>query len=82
MRIDDAITVAVIFGGKEKIRPVWFIWNGREYRIKRITYVWKRREGRSLLYYFSLTDTAENFYEICYRTDTVTWYLLNVETAD
>jgi hypothetical protein len=57
---------------------VWFIWQGREYHIKDITYIWSRREGNSLLHLFSVTDTADNLYELCYQTDNATWHLLAI----
>ena len=75
MKIEQSIKVGAIFGGKKKIRPVWFIWAGREHRIKEITYTWSIREGRVLFYHFSVTDRDDNFYELCYRTDSATWYL-------
>ena len=76
MEIGQAITVGAVFGGKKKIKPVWFIWQEREYRIRDITYIWNRREGSSLCYLFSVTDTADSLYELSYQTDTATWHLL------
>lgn len=81
-RIEQPIKVGAVFGGKKKIRPVWFIWEGREHHIKEITYIWNSREGRSLLYYFSVTDKADNLYELCYRTDSATWHLLTLEAVN
>jgi hypothetical protein len=72
----QAFTVGAVFGVKKKIKPVWFIWQAREYRIKDITYIWNRREGISLLYLFSVTDTADNLYELSYQTDTAALTLL------
>jgi len=76
VELGPAITVGAVFGGRKKIKPVWFIWQGREYHIKEITYIWNRREGSSLFFLFSVTDTADNLYELSYRTDTATWHLL------
>ncbi len=73
--IEQRIKVGVVFGGRKKIKPVWFIWEGRTYYIKDITYVWNSQEGQSLLYYFSVTDRAGNPYELCYHTDSNTWHL-------
>ena len=81
MQVAQTIRVGAVFGGKKKIRPVWFVWEGREYRIKEITYIWSSREGESLLYHFSVTDGADNLYELCYRTDSATWHLLALETG-
>jgi len=78
VNIDHTITVGAVFGGTKKIKPVWFIWQEKEYHIKDITYIWNSREGNSLLYLFSVTDTADNLYELAYRTDTATWHLLSI----
>jgi hypothetical protein len=76
MKSGYAITVGAVFGGTKKIKPVWFIWQRRKYYIKDITYIWNRREGSSLRYLFSVTDTADNLYELSYQTDNATWHLL------
>jgi len=81
-KVEQPIKVGAVFGGKKKIRPVWFIWEDREHRIKEITYTWSSREGRSLFYYFSVTDRADNLYELCYHTDSATWHLLAFEEGN
>ena len=77
MKTGHTITVGAIFGGRKKIKPVWFIWQEREYHIKDITYCWNSREGSLLTYLFSVTDTADNLYELSFHTDTATWHLLS-----
>ncbi len=72
------ITVGAIFGGG-KIRPVWFVWEGREHRVKEINYAWNSREGHVLLYHFAVTDGAGNPYELRYHTGSSTWHLLALE---
>ena len=79
MKIEQPIKVGAVFGGSKKIRPVWFVWEDREHHIKEITYTWGSREGRSFLYHFTVTDRADNLYELCYRTDSATWHLLTLE---
>jgi hypothetical protein len=76
------IKVGAVFGDKKKIRPVWFVWEGNTHRIKEITYTWSSREGHALLYHFSITDGADNLYELCYRTDSTTWHLLALEESN
>ena len=78
MKVGHTIIVGAIFGGTTKIKPVWFIWDGRHYHIKDITYRWNRRNGRSLLHHFSVIDTSDNLYEIAYQTDNATWHLLGI----
>ncbi len=38
--INESIKVGAIFGdNKKKLKPVWFVWSGRKYDIKKITYI-------------------------------------------
>ncbi len=80
--IDEPIKVGAVFGadsiGGKKIKPVWFIWKGRQYRIKDVTYTWTNKEGRSFVHYFSVTD-CQDLYEISYNTETMVWRLMAVE---
>ncbi|MCP3678654.1 MAG: hypothetical protein GY721_14045, partial [Deltaproteobacteria bacterium] len=47
--IGEPIRAGVVFGadciGGKKIKPVWFIWKERQYRIKEVTYTWTNKEG-------------------------------------
>jgi hypothetical protein len=79
MNLLSPLQVAAVFGARSKIRPVWFIWQGRKYRIHTVTYTWKQMQGRALFYHFSVTDQSGNHYELCYKTDTATWQLITLE---
>ncbi len=79
-RIEEPIRVGVVFGNGKKIKPVWFVWNKRQYRIRNITYSWLSREGRSTIYNFSVTD-GNTLYEICYNAETLSWKLRAVEAG-
>ena len=80
--IDEPIKVGAVFGadsiGGKKIKPVWFVWKGRQYRIKEVTYTWANNDGRAVVHYFSVTDD-QNLYEISYNTETMVWRLMAVE---
>lgn len=76
--VGELIQVGVIFGGKIKLKPVWFIWRGREYQIKKITYWWREREGKTLIHHFTVTDGV-NLYELSYHPTEMNWYLTQVE---
>jgi hypothetical protein len=80
--IGESIKVGVVFGvnciGGKKIKPVWFIWKERQYRIKEVTYTWTNKEGSASVHYFSVTDD-QNLYEIAYNTETMVWRLMAVE---
>jgi len=80
--IGEPIKVGVVFGanciGGKKIKPVWFIWKGKQYRIKEVTYTWTNKEGSASVHYFSVTDD-QNLYEISYNAETMVWVLMAVE---
>ena len=81
--IGEPIKVGAVFGadciGGKKIKPVWFAWKGRQYRIKEVTYTWTNKEGMACVHYFSVTD-GQNLYEISYNTETMVWKLIAIET--
>ena len=76
--IGELIQVGAIFGSTVKLRPVWFIWRGREYRVQKVTYCWNESEGKALIKHFSVTDGA-NLYDLSYHTTEMNWYLAQVE---
>jgi hypothetical protein len=78
-RVEERIIVAAIFGQKPWLKPVWFIWQGRQYRVKKITYTWVDKEGQEKLYHFAVTDGA-NLYELCYNSIQLTWQLSAIDT--
>lgn len=77
-QIDSPIRVGVIFEPQGRIKPVWFIWRGKRYEIKEITYTWSRRDGASLIQYFTVTDGA-NIYQISYLKNLSAWRLIALE---
>ncbi|TLD42354.1 MAG: hypothetical protein JETT_1288 [Candidatus Jettenia ecosi] len=77
--INEPIKVGAIFGdNKRKLKPVWFLWSNREYRIKEITYTWTERAGRAVLHHFTVTDSIHLF-TISYNTETLVWTLHSIE---
>jgi len=78
--VNEPIKVGAIFGdNKKKLKPVWFVWSGRKYGIKEITYIWTEKVGRSIIHHFAVTDGA-NLFDISYSTDALIWTLHSVET--
>ena len=71
LEINEPINVAAIFS-RGIIRPVWFVWNGRQIRIREITFTWKTRKGSACIFHFSVTD-GQGLYEICYNARSVGW---------
>lgn len=81
MEIHETIKVGAIFGdNNKKLKPVWFVWSGRKYRVQEITDIWTERLGKSSIYHFTVTD-GTNLFVISYNTDTLVWTLRSRETA-
>jgi hypothetical protein len=77
--VNEPIKVGAIFGdNKKKLKPVWFVWSNREYRIKEITYSWTERVGKAVLHHFTVTDSM-NLFTISYNTETLVWTLHSIE---
>jgi hypothetical protein len=73
--VNTPVKVGVVFGGDKKVRPVWFVWEKQEYRIKEITYTWSSKEGVAELWHFSVIDQNDNLYELCYHDKSMLWML-------
>jgi len=73
MKIVAKIKVAVVFEAGQAF-PRWFVWEGRKYDVRDISYVWKDTKGLEQLHYFSVTDGA-NCYELVFNASRVTWRL-------
>lgn len=77
-RIDKPIRVGVVFEPQGRLRPLWFVWQGRRHIIRQVTYTWGQREGIDLVQNFAVTDGA-NLYQISYSRDAMAWRLVAVE---
>ena len=58
-----------------RIQPLRFRWQGRVVRVRRVTGEWNRREGGTLLRYFSVEGRGEETYELCYDPRGPRWTL-------
>ena len=72
-KINESIDVGAVFG-KNRIKPRWFVWNGRKIDVKEVTYAWKGREGDAVILYFAVTDGATSF-ELSLNQKTMQWFL-------
>ena len=75
--IDEPVKVGAVFS-RGMMRPVWFVWNGRQLRIKETTFVWTSFEGSSTVRHFSVTD-GKGLYELCYQSDSLHWRLARID---
>ncbi len=79
--IDETIRVGAVFEKQKGVKPIWFIWQGREHRIKEITYRWRSRCGSAIIRHFSVTDDTA-LYELRFNTCSCIWKLGQVETME
>jgi hypothetical protein len=76
---DERIELAAVFGGRAKLRPLWFVWKGTKYFIRDVTYYWTTSSGEAVIHHFSVKDESCNLFEIGYNTRTLVWKLLKLE---
>jgi hypothetical protein len=74
--VDDQIQVASLFKNGE-IRPLKFLWKGREYAVQKINLSYARFEGRAKVYFFAVSDNT-HFFKLQFNSDDLTWRVLEV----
>lgn len=77
----ERITVGVVYGDQGRIKPEWFVWNGREYQVTGINHIWRDKAGREVLVFFSVSDAA-NTYLLCYNTVQLQWTICGIFMED
>ncbi|OGS20631.1 MAG: hypothetical protein A3J83_05605 [Elusimicrobia bacterium RIFOXYA2_FULL_40_6] len=71
--INEKIKVAAVFDDN-KIKPKWFVRNGRKHAISEVTYTWHTKTGEDDILHFSVTD-GSTLFEISYNQKTLKWNL-------
>ncbi len=72
--INQPIEVMTIFK-ENQVFPWKFLWQGKEYLIKKINLAYSSREGRSKIYYFAVSDNT-NYFKLRFNTENLRWTLL------
>ncbi len=75
--VNEPIKAIVLFEGP-KIKPLRFLWRGVAYPVKEVTYTWKNREGRALVYHFAVTDGL-NVFQLRYQTESPFWEIESID---
>ena len=58
-----------------RIEPLRFRWKGKVVRVRQVTGRWSRREGQTLLRYFSVEGDGAESYELFYDPRGPRWVL-------
>ena len=78
--LNDPIDVLTVFSGGA-FEPLRFRWKGKVVRVRRVTGRWSRREGQSVLRYFSVEGNTSDTYELCYDPRGPRWMLRRAWTG-
>lgn len=78
--LSEKVIVGAVFGSGSRIRPAWFIWKGRRYKVKETTYSWTEKRGTAQLLHFAVTDGAD-LYELVLDNTSFSWKLEKVESG-
>ncbi|MGA2091335.1 MAG: hypothetical protein ABSH12_07750 [Endomicrobiales bacterium] len=71
--IDQRIVVAAVFM-KDMVKPKWFVWSGRKYDIKEVTYTWDDTDGNARIKRFAVSD-GSTLFELSLNLNTLEWRL-------
>lgn len=72
--INQAVQVAALFKAGQAI-PLKFMWNGREYPVRKVNLAYTKYEGRSKIYYFAVSDET-NYFKLRFNSDDLGWTLV------
>jgi hypothetical protein len=72
--LSDPVDVLTAFVAG-RIQPLRFRWQGRVIRVRHVTGEWTRREGQTLLRYYSVDGASGDSYELCYDPRGPKWTL-------
>ena len=69
----EPIEVGVVFR-QGKLIPTCFVYQGRKYKVKEVTYHWQEQRGNEALHFFTVTD-GSNLYQIHLNSKYMYWRL-------
>jgi len=75
-QINEPVEMVGIFV-RGTLKPYKFSWGGRTVLVKSINLAWSAWEGRSKLYYFSVSDDFNHF-KLCFNSGNLTWVVLEI----
>lgn len=76
--INENIDVIALFE-QGRIKPLYFKWRNRKYKIKKVNLVHSSKKGSAVLYHFSVSDESNN-YTLCFDSKDLSWELSEIYT--
>lgn len=74
--VNESVKVGAVFE-RNSIKLRWFLWRNRRLDVKEVNYVWKAREGETMITYFSVSDGGAS-YLLSFNHRTLEWKLEKV----
>lgn len=75
--IDEPVSVVFYYDAKaHHVQPYQVTWQNQDYRLGKIDYWHKTKQGNKLIHHFSIADVDENMYfKLGLDTETLHWKL-------
>ena len=75
--VDRPIEVLSLFRDG-RIQPLRFRWNGKVFRVRRVSGEWERLEGVGAVRYFSVLVEDRDYFELAYEVFQHRWRICRV----
>jgi len=59
--------------------PLWFFLHGNKHVIKNIEFSWQKKKGREIFRIFSVTDSYDTRYTLCFIRQRLVWKIIQEE---
>lgn len=75
--LNEPISVLSIYSKEKKIfKPAILTWGGRDYRLGKVDFYHKTKQGATTLHHFSLSDKEESVYlKLLFNAGNLQWTL-------
>jgi hypothetical protein len=65
---------------EDRFFPLWFFLHGDRHLVKKVQFIWQERKGREKFYLFSVTDTYDTQYTLCFLYQSMRWLAIEEKT--
>ncbi len=77
LSLNEPVSVLSIYSKEKRIfKPAILTWGGRDYRLGKVDFYHKTKQGTTTLHHFSLTDKEESIYlKLLFNAGNLQWTL-------